>query len=278
MSDLRIVLVGKSGAGKSSSGNTVPGEKVFDEELSDECVTEKWQKHQQEVKGQIISIIDTPGRCYTPINEEEVKKEMEKCIETSAPGPHVFLLVLRLDEKPTNQEKNMVKWIQENFGEEANRYTIILFIRGDQNKTSIEEFLANNEEMRALAEQCKGGYHVFNNTDEENRSQVSELLEKIDSMLEENEGQFYSNELLMEAQRSRHLTGVQKAVFVGAGLLGGAIEGAGAVAVVQSAMALAAIPAAFIAAGVAIMAEGAALALIDALRACMKRRNKDNDK
>ncbi|XP_056311739.1 GTPase IMAP family member 4-like [Danio aesculapii] len=210
MSELRIVLVCESGAGKSSSGNTIPREKVFDEELSDESVTEKWQKHQQEVSDQIISIIDTPELCYTLINEEEVKKEMEKCIGMSAP---------------------------------------------------------------ALAEQFKDGHHVFNNTDEENRSQVSVLLE--------NEEECCSNELLMEAQKSMHfssMTGAQKAVFVGAGLLGGAVGGAGAVAVVQAAVALAVVPVAFIAAGVAIMADGAALALIDALKGCKRSRDKDNGK
>ncbi|XP_056311707.1 GTPase IMAP family member 4-like [Danio aesculapii] len=209
MSELRIVLVGESRAGKSSSGNTIPGEKVFNEELSDESVTNTCQKHQQEVSDQIISIIDTPELRYTQINEEEVKKEMEKCIEMSAP---------------------------------------------------------------ALAEQCKDGHHVFNNTDEENRSQVSVLLE--------NEEECCSNELLMEDQKSMHfssMTGAQKAVFVGAGLLGGAIGGAGAAvgAVAHTVVALAAVPVAFIAAGVAIMVDGAALALIDLLKAYMKRRNKD---
>ncbi|XP_073763496.1 uncharacterized protein [Danio rerio] len=206
MSDLKIVMVVESGAGKSSSENTIPGEKVFDEKSTDESVNEKCQKHQQEVSDRMISIIDTPEVCDTPINEEEPKKEMEICIE-----------------------------------------------------------------MPALAQAEQGGSHVLNNTDEENRSQVSVLLE--------NEEECSSNELLMDTQKSirfSSMTRTQKAVFVGAGLLGGAIGGAGAVAgaVANAAVALAAVPVAFIAAGVAIMVDGAALALIDVLQAYMKRRNK----
>ncbi|XP_077078895.1 GTPase IMAP family member 8-like [Siphateles boraxobius] len=200
MADLRIMVVGKTGAGKSASGNTILGEKVFEENMSSESVTKTCLKHQQKVNGGNISVIDTPGLFDTKISKDIMKDELEKCISMSVPGPHAFLLVIRLDVRFTDEEKKTVKWIQENFGEKAADYSIILLTRGDQIDKPIEEFLTQNRQIEELVRQCKDRYHVFNNKDK-NPSQVNKLLDKIVRMVMENGGGHYTNQMYKEAQK-----------------------------------------------------------------------------
>ncbi len=195
------MLLGKTGTGKSSAGNTIIGDFVFKTGMSSKSITTQCEKHLTTVEDRNISVIDIPGLCDTSMSEEQLKAEIVKCVYMSAPGPHVFLLVMRLDMKYTNEEKNTVKWIQENFGEEASRYTIILFTRGDQLKgIMLDDYISENNDLKALVNMCGDRFHLFNNEDMKNRSQVTELLEKIEKMVKENGGQHYTNEMYRKAQ------------------------------------------------------------------------------
>ncbi len=175
--------MGKTGTGKSSAGNTIISDVVFKTDMSFTSITTQCKKHLTTVEDRNISVIDTPGLFDTSMSEEQLKAEIVNCVYMSAPGPHVFLLVMRLDMKYTNEEKNAVKWIQENFGEEASRYTIILFTRGDLLKGKIlDDYISENNDLKALDNMCGDRYHLFNNEDMKNRSQVTELLKKIEKM------------------------------------------------------------------------------------------------
>ncbi|XP_051745457.1 GTPase IMAP family member 7-like isoform X2 [Ctenopharyngodon idella] len=200
--DQRIVLLGKTGSGKSSTGNTIIGNFEFKHGVSSKSVTRHCQRHVTTVEDKIISVIDTPGLYDTSLSEEELKKEIEKCIYMSAPGPHVFLLLIRLGVRFTEEEKKTVKWIQENFGEEASHHTIILFTHADYLKgISLEEYINESNDLKALVDECGGRFHSFNNEDMSNRSQVTKLLQKIDKIVRINGGQHYTNEIFKKAQR-----------------------------------------------------------------------------
>ncbi|XP_066499004.1 GTPase IMAP family member 8 [Hoplias malabaricus] len=185
-----VLMLGYQGSGKTSSCITISGQ----EDDSARQPTKEASLFTKMLDSSQLLLVDTPGWGL------DSGERLDGQSPTSAhvrhlcyPGVHALLLVVPIGESFTEQQRQGMLERLESAGMHIWRYCMVLFTGADRLwGNGVEEFIAEGgTAIQRLVEKCGNRYHALDNTCPENNTQISELLQKLEEMVQENEGSFF---------------------------------------------------------------------------------------
>ncbi|XP_048036429.1 uncharacterized protein LOC125261895 isoform X3 [Megalobrama amblycephala] len=200
---MRIVLLGFQNTEKSSAGNTILDRRDFESKRSLECVVRQGQ-----VNGRPLTVVEAPGWSVgqTDDSTELLKREIVSSPALCPPGPHAFLIVVPVNISFTEAHRTSAAEHLELLGTRVWPHVMVLFIDGGHlGNRSIEMHIeCEGGALQWLLEKCGNRYHVLNSKRTRDGTQVTDLLDKIEKMVDGNNDHHYYIDLnVKEAEKQK---------------------------------------------------------------------------
>lgn len=188
--ELRVVVLGKCQTGKTSVIDTI----------LETSATEGLVKREGVLDGRRVSLVETPGWWKTfSLNDLSniCKQQLVRRLSLTSPGPQVVLVVIRADRPFTDSDGKFLEEYVELMGANIWTHTLIIFTRGDLiQRKHIEQHVQDaGSALKRLIDKCGDKYHIFNNSNHHDRTQVTELLKKIKGIVGKNNGRHFDIDL-----------------------------------------------------------------------------------